>query len=193
MEKDDFHSAADLATSEQQRLTKGNNINISSSGVSKPQPDSVAISLPQQAIMTALNASTSSTAVPTTSKASPRKAPSPQSGSPGSRDYVGLAQQQQQQLQHSYGPSRPKFFKQFYNPPKKNNNNGSSSGSSSASKNKDIEADNGDDFDFGPSAGNSGGGGGNSFKLTPRKTAIDKKTTDEELRPLSNGFVLQNS
>lgn len=191
MEKEDFHSAADLASSEQQRLTKGNNIIIGDS-VSKPQPGTVAINLPSQALATSTPKAKAA--------ASPQRvvASMSQAGSPGSRDYVGLAKQspprQQQQLQ---GPSRPSFFKQFYNFPTRGSN---SSGSSNVPA-RDIEADD-DDFSFGTTStagGNGsnssggGNGGGNNFKLTPRKTVVDKKTTEEELRPLSNGYVLQNS
>lgn len=124
----------------------------------------------------------------------------PSTGSPGSRDYVGLSQQSPQKSQPpqtiSYGPSRPSFFKQFYNPPRKNMVN---SGASIIQQ-RDVEAELEDDFDFRPTSSSGGGNGsssagadGNSFRLTPRKTPVDKTTTDEELRPLSNGFVLQNS
>lgn len=76
---------------------------------------------------------------------------------------------------------RRSFFDQLYNPAPNH-------------RNRDVEdPDEDDDDDFGS------GGDGETFSLTrrnPKKPTItkpDKKTTDEEMRPLSNGFVLQKS
>lgn len=213
-EKEDFHSAADLATSDQQRLTKGNSNSITisnnSSGSNNKRPagsDSVAINLPAHLVAASTTASTtpgaagSAAASPNKFNSTAAQQPSTSTGSPGSRDYVGLSQQSPKKEEQplSFGPARPSFFRQFYNLPKKNSNN--SSGSSSLMKQRDVEAELEDDFDFGPVPSGGGGGNGsssvgtdgNSFRLTPRKTPIDKTTTDEELRPLSNGYVLQNS
>lgn len=105
--------------------------------------------------------------------------------SPTSQHYVGLISAQPQAA--AVAAAKRSFFQQFYSP--------LSSGGKAATKQQnhhrlgDVEDPEEDD-------GGDGGGIPDTFRLTPKKptNVVDsKKATDEELRPLSNGFVMQKS
>lgn len=112
----------------------------------------------------------------------------PDSDSPN-RDYVGLQPQEKLQQQtpvpvlNNQGrneANKRSFLKHFYNP--KNSTN-------SSNHDTDDEHD-----DLRPITGNSSNK--NNIKMTPTRYLsknIKKDENDEELRPLSNGYLVQNS